>query len=473
MVHLEKNFLTSFKVNEKVSMKQSGGFSSMTSIFEEKLRKLKKPMPMSRHFASNTLHPDSMSPQKIQQYQLDSLKEILKRSYDQNEFYRAKMEEAGFSPKEFKKLEDIQKIPFLNKDELRGNPYILLTCDKEDVALVQVSTGTTGGEEIYMLYTWNDYYLHDLAPRYPKLFPIDPPDVCLNGLPYEMSAAGLAFHKTFMEGCNATVIPAGKGGAYSTPAKTLKMIKDLEPNVIITSPSWAIMLAEEAKKQDFDFTSLELKAVYLTGEGCSPAFRRRVEKIFGATANFFYGSLECGVLGIECDDHSGYHLTEAHVYMEIVDPTSGEVLEPGEIGEIVITSMLRYDAPILRFRTGDLGYIETDPCECGVTLPKFHLRGRVRDQIKYNGTSFSPFYLEEFLMSQPEVGNWYEFVIDPIEDNEEIHVRCELAEGVTPSTDLADELASKMEYSTGIPFSFEFVKELPRPTGKTIRVVHK
>ncbi|TXC93009.1 phenylacetate--CoA ligase [Metabacillus litoralis] len=445
----------------------------MTSKFEEKISKLKKPMPISRYFASNSLHPDSMTPEKVRQYQLDSLKEILKRAYTNNEMYRAKMDEAELTPNTFKTLEDIQNMPFLTKEDLRGNPYVLLTCEKEEIALVQVSTGTTGGEEIYMLYTWNDYYLHDLAPRYPKLFPIDPPDVCLNGLPYEMSAAGLAFHKTFMEGCNATVIPAGKGGAYSTPEKTLKMIRDLQPNVIITSPSWAIMLAEEAEKQNFDFKSLNLKYVYLTGEGCSPAFRRRVEKIFGATANFFYGSLECGVLGIECDDHSGYHLTEAHVYMEIIDPNTGEVLEPGEIGEIVITSMLRYDAPIIRFRTGDLGYIETEQCECGVTLPKFHLRGRVRDQIKYNGTSFSPFYLEEFLMSQPEVGNWYEFVIDPEEDNEEIHVRCELASDVEPSEELADSLASKMEYSTGIPFTFEFMEKLPRPQGKTIRVVYE
>ena len=135
-------------------------------------------------------------------------------------FIKVKWMQQEFIPKDIKSLSDLTKLPLLTKDELRGKPYILLTCKKEDIALVQVSTGTSGGEEIYMMYTWNDYYINDLAPRYPKLFPIDPEDVCLNALPYEMSAAGLAFHKTFIEGCEATVIPAGKGGAYSTAKKT-------------------------------------------------------------------------------------------------------------------------------------------------------------------------------------------------------------------------------------------------------------
>src|SRR6185295_1510102 len=126
-------------------------------------------------------------------------------------------------------------------------------------ALIQVSTGTTGGEEIYMMYTWDDYLLHDLAPRYSTLFPVGPGDVCLNALPYEMSTAGLAFHKTFMEGCQATVIPAGKGGAYSTPVKTIKLVSDLRPSVVVTSPSWAITLAEEAARSSFDLSGLRLK----------------------------------------------------------------------------------------------------------------------------------------------------------------------------------------------------------------------
>ncbi|MBP3950806.1 phenylacetate--CoA ligase family protein [Bacillus suaedae] len=444
----------------------------MSSLFEKKLKNVKVPLTIKRFF-NGSVHPDKMSEKQIEQYQLTSIKEIVKKAYEKSELYRQKLDGVNVHPRDIKQLSDLTKLPFLTKEELRGNPYILLTCDKKDIALVQVSTGTSGGEEIYMMYTWNDYYLHDLAPRYPDLFEVDPGDVCLNALPYEMSAAGLAFHKTFMEGCEATVIPAGKGGAYSAPKKTVKLLRDLRPNVVITTPSWAMLLAEEAESQNFELSELQLKKLWITGEGCSPAFRERLEKRWGATANFFYGSLECGVLGIECDDHDGYHVTQAHALIEIVDPESGEVLDEGEIGEIVVTSMLRYDTPIIRFRTGDIGYVDSEQCSCGVTLPKFHLRGRVSDQIRYNGTTLSPFYLEEFLMREPDIGDWFEFVVKKDEDNESIKVRCELADDVEASAYLADSLASKLEYSSGIPFTFEFVDKLERPQGKTVRVVNE
>ncbi|WP_257459680.1 phenylacetate--CoA ligase family protein [Archangium lipolyticum] len=443
----------------------------MRFSFEERLRTLRTPPVISNYFSGEG-QADTMLPESLARYQLESLKAIVKRAYEHSPFYREKLTRAGVSPGDIEQLEDLSRLPFLTKDELRGRPWLLLTCDKKDVVLVQVSTGTTGGEEIYMAYTWNDYLLHDLSPRYAKLFPVGPGDVCLNALPYEMSTAGLAFHKTFMDGYQSTVIPAGKGGAYSTPAKTLKMIRDLRPSVVVTSPSWSMILAEEAARGSFDLTSLTLKKMWLTGEGCSPAFRKRVEKIWGTTANYFYGSLECGVLGIECDEHNGYHLAQAHVLMEIVDPRTGASLPPGQIGEIVVTALLRYDSPIIRFRTGDLGCLETAPCACGSTLTRFHMKGRAFDQIHFRGKPLSPFFLEEFLMRMPEVGNWFQFVM-PASDSARIKIRCELAEGVQPSAELAATLASRMEASTGLPFDIELVDRLPRPTAKAVRVVRE
>jgi phenylacetate-CoA ligase len=443
----------------------------MRFSFEERLRTLRTPPVISNYFSGEG-QADIMPPATLARYQFEALKAVVKRAYDHSPFYKEKMTRAGVSPDDLHQLADLTRLPFLTKDELRGKPWLLLACDKKDVVLVQVSTGTTGGEEIYMTYTWTDYLLHDLSPRYARLFPVGPGDVCLNALPYEMSTAGLAFHKTFMDGYQSTVIPAGKGGAYSTPAKTLKMIRDLSPSVVVTSPSWSITLAEEAARGSFDLTSLGLKKMWLTGEGCSPAFRQRVEKLWGTTANYFYGSLECGVLGIECDQHNGYHLAQAHVLMEIVDPKTGEVLPPGEIGEIVVTALLRYDSPVLRFRTGDLGCLETSECACGSTLTRFHMKGRAFDQLYFHGRPLSPFFLEEFLMRIPEVGNWFQFVM-PASDRARIKIRCELAQGVQPSAELAAMIAGKMEASTGLPFDIEFVDHLPRPTAKAIRVVRE
>lgn len=349
---------------------------------------------------------------------------------------------------------------------------MLLAADKEDVSLINVSTGTTGGEEIYVMHTWRDYCPSGFSPGHPKLFNLEPEDICINALPYEMSSAGLAFHKVFMEIFEATVVPVGKGGAYSSPEKTVKVMRDLQPTAMITTPSYAITLAEAAAEVSLDLTSLPLKKIWLTGEGCSPAFRARVEKIWGTKANFHYGSLELGVLGIECDDHAGYHIPMGHVLLEIVDPQTGKVLEPGEVGEVVGTSLGRFDSPLLRYRTQDPGYIDPDPCSCGMVFPRFFLRGRMADQLIIGGMHLSPFMIEEALMRQPEVGNWYQIVVKS-EGNDRLRIRAELAAGMEPTSQLAEKLASKMEFATGIPCDFEIVAKLPRPGVKTIRVVHE
>lgn len=441
----------------------------MEFLFEKRLRDTAR-VPLITHFSQ--LKEEEPSLATLTGFQKEALREMVARAYNHNSFYRQKMDVAGVNPRDINDLADLSKMPFTTKDELRGKPWVLLAADKEDVSFISVSTGTTGGEEIYITHTWRDYYLNEFSPGHPKLFNLKPDDICINALPYEMSSSGLAFHKVFMETQKATVVPVGKAGAYSPPDKTVKIMRDLRPTVLMTTPSYAITLAEEAARIPFDLKSLNLSKIWLTGEGCSPAFRDRVEKIWGARANFHYGSLECGVLGMECDLHAGYHIPLGHVILEIVDPKTGTVLEPGEIGEIVATCLLRFDSPLIRYRTQDLGYIDPDPCRCGIVFPRFFLRGRLVDQITIKGVNFSPFYMEEFLMRLPEVGNWYQFVVSP-GNNEHLKIRVELAAGVEPTPELAEKLASKMEFTVGIPCQFEFVDKLPRPREKTVRVVHE
>lgn len=455
----------------------------MSWLYEEKIKRYVKPTVLDKYYdrtganeaASLAGRPefeaDGMSAQAIAQYQNEAIRELIRHTYAHSPFYRGKMDAIGVLPEHISNISDLGRLPFTTKEELRGNPWILLGCDKKDIALIQASTGTTGGEEIYILQTFRDYLLNELAPGYPRLFTAAYGDICLNALPYEMSSAGLSYHKVFMNSCDATVLPVGKGGAYSTPAKTVKMMHDLHPTVAMTTPSWSISIYEAALEAGFDITSLNLKEMWLTGEGCSNAFRERVEKIWGTVANFAYGSLECGGIGYECRKHDGYHLCQGHVVVEIIDPVTGEVLEPGEIGEIVVTCLLRYDTPLLRYRTKDLGYIDTDTCSCGVELHRLFLRGRLVDQLEVQGISLSPFYLEEFLMRLPEVGNWYQFIESP--SGNSLKIRCEVAPGYRISPELADSLASRMEYGTGLPCQFELVEKLPRVSGKTVRVIHE
>ncbi len=441
----------------------------MEILFQKHLQHSAQEPVLSR-FASLT--DDNLSLTALTEFQTEALQAITARAYQHNSFYRKKMIRAGVKPQDIKSLADLVKLPFTAKEELRGQPWALLAADKKDISLINVSTGTTGGEEIYIMQTWRDHFLNEFSAGYRKLVDVEDGDIVINALPYEMSSAGLAFHKVFMDSSHATVVNVGKGGAYSTPEKTAQVMRDLQPTVVITTPSYAVTIAEAAAEISFDLTGLPLKKMFLTGEGCSPAFRQRVEEIWGTKANFYYGSLECGPLGIECDAHNGYHIPMGHVAFEIVDPKTGEALEPGEIGEVVATTLTRFDSPLFRYHTQDLGYIDPDPCKCGNIFPRFFMRGRLVDHITIMETDFSPFYLEEFLMRLPEVGNWYQFVAAP-NNNDRLKIRTELAPGVKPTPELTDKLSSKMEFAIGIPCEFEFVTKLPRPGSKTVRVVRE
>jgi len=440
------------------------------SRFEQNARR-RRPALFVKYFGKKGVTVEDYSLEELRAFQDEAIRELVARAYAKNPFYREKLKGAGLSPKDVQGAADLSRVPFTTKDELRQDPWILLACDRKNVALIHVSTGTTGGKEIYLPWTWRDYFRSELTPAMARLVDEGPGDIVLNALPYEMSSAGLAFHKVFIEGCGATVIPAGKGGAYSSPEKTIRVMQDIPPTVVITTPSYAVTLAEAADACGVDLASIAPRKMWLTGEGCSYAFRSRVESIWNTRANFYYGSLECGALGIECDCHAGYHIPMAHSYVEVVDPRTGAVLEPGEIGEIVVTNLLRRDTPLIRYRTQDIGYIDTEPCRCGVRLPRLFLRGRMVDQIEIGGVSYSPFYIEEFLMRMPEVGNWYHFIVPA--NGRQLVVRTELTSGVEPTRVLADRLASELEFHVGAPCRFEFVEQIPRPTGKTVRVIHE
>jgi phenylacetate-CoA ligase len=442
----------------------------MASDFEERNKNETFPSLVTRYF-SNKSYPDQMSLSRLAEFQAEALKEVISQAYENSPFYRQKMRDARVRPQDITSAADLARIPFTTKEDLRQNPWARLACDKKDLSHIHVSTGTTGGKEIYTPHTWREYSLnHSII--YPELVPVQPGDLCFVAMPYEMSQAGLNFHHNFIIGHRATVVPVGKGGAYSTPEKTVRLIYDLKPNILITSPSYAMILAEAAAKVSFDLKSLSLKKMWIGGEGCSSAFRKRIEAIWGTTVNFTFGSTECGFIGRECDQQNGYHLAQAHVLVEIVDPQTGQVLPPGQSGELVVTCLLRFDTPLIRYRTQDIGYLDPNPCSCRVSLQRLHLQGRGSEQIVVRGKAYSPFYLEELLMQLPEVGNWYQFVLQP-GDNEQLQIRVEPAPGVEPSPELAQILGGKIQVASGITCQLEFVNQLPRTMKKALRVVRK
>lgn len=434
-------------------------------------RSYKQPLPaiVKRYFANGDEHVDTWPEERLNQYQKDALQRILTHAWEKSRFYRDKFDAAGVNPSTLNVPEELHRVPFTTKDELRGKPWVLLSVPRHAVSQIHVSTGTTGGEEIYIPHTWDDLHVNNMSPAMRKLIPVTSEDVVINALPYEMSSSGLAFHRTFQKSYGALVVPAGKGGYYSTPERTLRAAYDLKGTVLVTTPTYAVLMAEAARREQINLADIPLRFMWLTGEGCSPAFRERVEAIWGHPAYFYYGSLELGPIGIECEKRNGYHIAGGHVHVEIIDPATGASAAPGEIGEIVVTELTRMASPLIRYKTGDLGYIEEAPCPCGIPLRRVVMRGRMGDQVKVGDQSFGPYYLEHFLMQIPEVGNWYQFL--PKQDR--LQIKVEPAEGVSPSPNLNKAVESQFEYATGLKAEVQFVDRIPRSGGKTLRVIYE
>jgi phenylacetate-CoA ligase len=430
------------------------------------------PPLLRRHFGETSSPIERWSPDKLRAYQQDALAEQLAHVYAHNDFYRQKFDAAGTKAGDFRSLGDLARFPFTNKDELRGKPWVLLSVPKEQVCLTHTSTGTTGGAWSYVHYSWADMHERDWAPFPHELMDIGDDDVVINALPYEMSSAGQSFQRSLQGAAGAQVVPVGKGGYYSEADKTVQVMAELAADVLITTPPYAMLLSEVAeaigRKPGQD---IRLRFIWLTGEGCSPAYRRRLEARWHCPALVFYGSLECGPIGIECRRQAGCHVSAGHVYLEIVDPKTGELKQPGQIGEVVCTTLVREAAPLIRYRTQDLAMIDGAPCACGVVFPKLHIRGRIADQVPGGSTGpaeaappISPYAIEDVLFNESAVGGNYQLYTTE--------------KGLRIEAELADQAAAEVAHhrilevlgGRGIKAELTWVDHIPRTGGKTRRI---
>jgi phenylacetate-CoA ligase len=406
---------------------------------------------------------------RLRAYQAEAVAEQLAHVYANSRFYRGKFDRAGIRPDDFRTLDDLARFPFTTKDEIRGDPWVLLSVPREEVCLAHTSTGTTGGDWSYLFYTWDDMHVRDFAPFPRLLMPVNASDVVLNALPYEMSSSGQSFQRSLQGVTGALVVPAGKGGFYSDPYKTVKIMADLRATVLITTPPYALLLAEIAEQLGLrPGEDVPLRFMWLTGEGCAPAYRRRLEELWRCQGLVFYGSMECGSIGIECPKQSGGHVCAGHLVLEIIDPKTGRPLPPGEVGEVVCTVLQRRGSPLVRFRTQDLALLDPAPCPCGVRIPRLHVRGRMADQVSRTGggvaePAVSPFVIEEVLYSQPEMGNNYQVYTG----GERLRIEAELRHG---DPDAARARLLDLLRRRGLEAELAWVEHIPRVAGKARRV---
>jgi len=404
-----------------------------------------------------------------EQYQLQAINLMLEHIWERNEYYRASLEAAWFDSPSIASLDQMPSLPLLRKDVIRGDKSKLLCVEPKEIGQVHLTSGTSG-KPIYTSYSLADQYVYDLLPKYLELFPEKEDDIVAIALPYEFALPGLGFQRLFQFAFGTAILSLGKGGYMAPVDKSLELMKEYQATVLATTPSYAALLAEESEKYGIKpGVDIKLKRIILTGEGCSYTFRKRLEQWWGCEVSFFYGSTECGVVAVECKEHAGYHVAQGHVFMEIVDPVTGEPLGYDKTGEIVVTTLLREAMPMLRYRSGDIGYITKSQCACGISMDVLHLRGRMENMVRLNGDDYSPFVLEQFLLDVPDVGLWYHFIIEQGKLTIEIEpFRTELSD-----KKLARQVSRHMEQSLGIVCDVVVRRDIPRTFGKATRVIFK
>lgn len=371
-----------------------------------------------------------LSRQEIKEIQFKRLKDTLKKIYDKVPAYRYKMDQEKLSCDDIKELDDISKLPFTVKQDLRDNyPFGLFLVPKKDLVRIHASSGTTGKPTV-VGYTKKDMEVWtECVSRIACMGGACEEDVAQICFGYGMFTGALGLHYG-LENIGASVVPASAGNTQ----KQIMYMQDFESTLLVATPSYALHMGEIAKEMGIDPSKdLNVKIGLFGGEGMSEPMRDEMHRLWGSdmktTQN--YGMSELigpGVSG-ECLELCGMHINEDHFIAEIINPETGEVLPPGEKGELVISCITKEALPLIRYRTGDITRLFYEPCKCGRTTVRMeNLSGRSDDMLIIRGVNVFPSQIEEVLLKVPQIGAHYEIIVDRKDHMDIMEIRVELAD---------------------------------------------
>lgn len=414
---------------------------------------------------------------RMRELQFDRLRRQVRYAYDNVPMYRRRFDETSVSPDIFK-LEDIQGLPYTVKDDLRDHyPFGILARPMSEVIRIHASSGTTGKATV-VTYTRGDLRTWtNLMARNFTAAGVGIDDVVHNAYGYGLFTGGLGFHYG-AEKVGAKVLPVAAGNTK----RQLKMMKDMGSTVLCCTPSYAVYLTEAAVKEGYhpqeDF---DLRVAMLGAEPWSEEARQTIEGSFDLKAYDTYGLSEIYGPGVggECEHQNGLHIWEDEVMIEIVDPDTGQWLEPGQLGEIVLTMLRRETMPLIRYRTKDLGWVSVEECECGRTTTRLmEIRGRSDDMLIISGVNVFPSQIESVLMSIPELGDQYQILVDRSKALTRLGVQVEVSPEFAARSDadwskLSGRVVESLRATLAINTSVELMgyETLPRYEGKAKRVI--
>lgn len=422
---------------------------------------------------------ECMTREDLRKLQLERLKKVVKYAYENVDFYKKLYDEAGVKPEDIETLEDIQKLPFITKDDLRNTyPFDLQAAPKEDWVEVHSTSGTTGIPTV-AAYTQNDLDVWaECTARGLASVGVHKNDI-----------VNVAYGFGLFTGGHGAQYGAQKIGALAVPMssgntqKQMNFLRDFPADFLCCTPSYALYLAESFEKEGVDPRSLPIRGGLYGAEMWTEEIRKKLENKFDISAQNIYGLTEVIGPGVstECHVKDGMHIAEDHFYPEIINPETLEVLPEGCEGEIVFTSLTKTGMPVIRYRTKDLTSLSYDECECGRTTVRMsRIKGRSDDMLKVKGVIVFPKQIEEVLMSMDELSHAYQIVVSRPGTMDEIEVQVEIDQSnfqdSIPNLESFKRLiAKKVREAIGIGVKVTLAEpySIPRSEGKAVRVIDK
>ena len=405
---------------------------------------------------------ETMPREKIREMQLERLKHIVRYAYENVPMYKERFDKIGLKPEHIRTLKDIEKIPYTTKDDLRDNyPFKLLAVPMKKIIRIHASSGTTG-KPITCGYTRADLdNWSTCIARILTMAGATDEDIFHVAFGYGLFTGGFGLHYG-IEKLGATVVPVSSGNTE----RQIMLLKDFGATALIATPSYAMYLAETAKKLGV-LGDLKLRLVCMGAEASTAEMHEALHQILGAFPTENYGLTEVGGPGVsgECREKAGMHINEDMYYPEIVNIEENRALPEGERGELVLTTLTKEGMPILRYRTKDITSLTYEPCKCGRTTARMaRVVGRTDDMLIIRGVNVFPSQIESVLMAMPELGKMYEIIVDRVNYMDTIEVRVEVGDAslLTDYSKL-EELVAKIKHKLRVVVQLDVKVKLVEP----------
>lgn len=416
---------------------------------------------------------------ELEQLQFERLQATLNRVYAHVPYYRKKFDELGISPDDVSSLADVAKLPFTMKDDLRENyPYGLFAVPLREVVRIHASSGTTGTSTV-VGYTKNDIKTwSNLVARILTMGGVTKDDVVQIAFGYGLFTGGFGLHYG-AERVGASVIPVSSGNT----ARQIKIMADFKTTALVSTPSYAMLLAETLREKGVPRSSLSLKWGLFGAEPWSEKMRQELQERLGIVATDNYGLSEVmgpGIAG-ECQERNGMHFNEDHFLVEVIDPVTLLPVPDGKLGEIVLTTLTKEAFPMIRYRTRDLAFVMPGQCPCGRTGRRLsRIQGRTDDMLIIRGVNVFPTQIEQVLFDIEGTEPHYQIVIEREGALDRVTVLVEVGESIffdkmRKQKEMIDTITRRLSQELGIAVDVRLVegKTIERFEGKAKRVIDK